>query len=148
MSLKPRLTEDMKSTMKSGDKPTLQVIRLIMAAIKQKEIDDRQSLDDPQVVAVLSKMLKQRRDSFATFQAAKRHDLANQEEFEMQVIARYLPQQLSVAQIHHEIDQAIAQTQAQGLADLGRLMAVLKPRLNGQADLTEVSKLVKQRLSG
>ncbi len=147
MSLKARLTEDMKAAMKSGEKDTLAVIRLINAAIKQKEVDERIQLDDAQVLAVLEKMVKQRKDSVSQFEAASREDLAAIERAEIGVIERYLPEKMDEAAILAAIDRAIADTGASGAADMGKLMAVLKPALAGQADMGLVSRLVKQRLA-
>jgi uncharacterized protein YqeY len=154
MSLKTQLTDDMKAAMKAGDKTRLGVIRLVNAAIKQKEVDEpktgneRAELDDAQVLAVLEKMVKQRRDSISQFDAAGRDDLSAIERTEMAIIEHYLPARLGEAAILDAIDAAMAETGASGAADMGKLMAVLKPRLAGQADMGEVSKLVKQRLAG
>ena len=148
MSLKQRLTDDMKAAMKSGDKDTLGVIRLINAAIKQKEVDERVELDDAGVTAVLEKAVKQRKDSISQFEAASREDLAAIERAEMVVIERYLPAKMGEAEVLAAIDAAIAETGAKGPADMGRLMGVLKPKLAGQADMGQVSVLVKQRLAG
>jgi uncharacterized protein YqeY len=148
MSLKTQLTDDMKAAMKAGDKTRLGVIRLVNAAIKQKEVDERIELDDAQVLAVLEKMVKQRRDSISQFDAAGRDDLSAIERTEMAIIEHYLPARLGEAAILDAIDTAMAETGASGPADMGKLMAVLKPRLAGQADMGEVSKLVKQRLAG
>ena len=148
MSLKTQLTDDMKTAMKGGDKARLGVIRLILAAIKQREVDERIELDDPQVLAVLEKMVKQRRDSISQYDAANRQDLADIERAELVVIEAYLPAQLDEAAIRAAIDAAVAETGATGPADMGKLMGVLKPRLAGQADMGAVSKLVKQRLAG
>lgn len=147
MTLKTQLTDDMKAAMKSGDKTRLGVIRLINAAIKQKEVDERIEVDDAQVLAVLEKMVKQRRDSISQFDAAGRDDLSAIEHMEMAVIEHYLPARLGEAAILDAIDAAMQETGATGPADIGKLMAVLKPRLAGQADMGDVSKLVKQRLS-
>ena len=147
MSLKDQLTTDMKAAMKGGDKQTLGVIRLVNAAIKQREVDERIELDDTQVVAVLDKMVKQRRDSVTQYEAAGREDLARVERDEITVIERYLPAKMDEAAIGAEIEAAVAATGATGPADMGKLMGVLKPRLAGQADMGLVSKLVKQRLS-
>lgn len=147
MSLKQRLTDDMKAAMKSGDKASLGVIRLMLAAIKQKEVDERIELDDAQVLAALDKMVKQRRDSVTQFEAAGRADLADIEKAEIVVIDRYLPAKLDEAAILAAIDAAIAETGAASGADIGKLMGALKPRLAGQADMGLVSKLVKQRLA-
>jgi hypothetical protein len=146
LSLKQRLTDDMKAAMKSGDKASLAVIRLVNAAIKQREVDERIELDDAAVVAVLDRMVKQRRDSVSQYTAAAREDLAQVERDEIVVIERYLPQKMGEAEITAAIDAAVAETGAQGAADMGKLMGVLKPRLAGQADMGLVSKLVKQRL--
>ena len=147
MSLKQRLTDDMKAAMKGGDKGSLGVIRLVNAAIKQKEVDERIELDDAAVLAVLEKMVKQRKDSITQYEAAAREDLAAQERYEMGVIEAYLPAKLDEAAILAEIDKAIAATGATSAADMGKLMGVLKPALAGQADMGLVSKLVKQKLS-
>jgi uncharacterized protein YqeY len=148
MSLKQQLTEDMKAAMKGGDKDTLGVIRLINAAIKQKEVDERVELDDAAVLAVLEKMVKQRKDSVTQYEGAGREDLAAVERAEIVVIERYLPAKLDESAILAAIDAAIAQTGAAGPADMGKLMAVLKPQLAGQADMGLVSTLVKRRLAG
>ncbi len=148
MSLKSRLIDDMKAAMKSGDKASLGVIRLINAAIKQREVDDRVELDDAQVLAVLDKMVKQRKDSVSQYQAAQRDDLAAVERDAIVVIERYLPAKLGEAEILAAIDAGITQTGAAGPADMGKLMGVLKPQLAGQADMGLVSTLVKQRLAG
>jgi uncharacterized protein len=147
MSLKQRLTDDMKAAMKGGDKDTLGVIRLINAAIKQREVDERIELDDAGVIAVLEKAVKQRKDSISQFEAANREDLAAIERAEMVVIERYLPEKMGEAEVLAAIDAAIAESGATGPADMGKLMGVLKPKLAGQADMGQVSALVKQRLS-
>ncbi len=148
MSLKQRLTEDMKAAMKGGDKETLGVIRLINAAIKQREVDERIELDDAAVIAVLEKGVKQRKDSISQYEAAGREDLAAIERTEMAVIERYLPAKMGEAEVLAAIDAAIAETGAAGPADMGKLMGVLKPKLAGQADMGQVSALVKQKLAG
>ncbi|QSX78991.1 GatB/YqeY domain-containing protein [Agrilutibacter solisilvae] len=148
MSLKQRLTDDMKAAMKSGDKHSLGVIRLMNAGIKQREVDERIELDDAGVIAVLEKAVKQRKDSISQFEAAGREDLAAIERDEMVVIERYLPEKMGEAEVLAAIDAAIAQTGAAGPADMGKLMAVLKPQLAGQADMGQVSVLVKRRLAG
>jgi uncharacterized protein YqeY len=148
MSLKQRLTDDMKAAMKSGDKHSLGVIRLINAAIKQREVDERIELDDTAVIAILDKMIKQRRDSVTQYTAGAREDLAAIEREEIVVIERYVPAKMDDAAIKSAIDSAIAETGAAGPADMGKLMAVLKPKLAGQADMGQVSALVKQRLAG
>ena len=148
MTLKQQLVDDMKAAMKSGDKVRLGVIRLINAAIKQREVDERIELDDPAVLAVLEKMVKQRRDSISQYDAAGRNDLSRIERDEMAIIEHYLPAKMGEAEIVDAIDAAIASTGASGPADMGKLMAVLKPRLAGRADMGDVSRLVKARLSG
>ena len=148
MPLKQQLIDDMKSAMKSGDKTRLGVIRLINAAIKQKEVDERIELDDAQVLAVLEKMVKQRRDSISQYDAAGREDLSAVEHAEMAVIEHYLPAKMGEAELVDAIDAAIRDTGASGPADMGKLMGVLKPALAGKADMGLVSKLVKQRLAG
>ena len=147
MSLKQQLTDDMKTAMKAGEKDRLAVIRLINAAIKQKEVDERVEMTDTLVLAVLEKMVKQRKDSITQYEAAAREDLAAIERYEMGVIETYLPAKLDEASILAEIDKAIAATGAASAADMGKLMGVLKPALAGQADMGLVSKLVKQKLA-
>ena len=148
MSLKQRLTDDMKAAMKGGDKASLGVIRLVNAAIKQREVDERIELDDAQVLAVLEKMVKQRKDSVTQYEAAAREDLAAVERAEIEVIQRYLPEKLGEAEVQAAIDAAIAETGAAGPADMGKVMGVLKPRLAGQADMGQVSALLKKSLAG
>ncbi|SDY11478.1 GatB/YqeY domain-containing protein [Lysobacter enzymogenes] len=148
MSLKQRLTEDMKAAMKSGDKHSLGVIRLINAAIKQKEVDERIELDDTAVIAVLDKMVKQRRDSVTQFEAAQRDDLAQIEREEVVVIERYLPAKMGEAEILEVLEATIAEVGATGPADLGKLMGPLKAKLGGKADMGQVSALAKKRLAG
>lgn len=147
MTLKQTLIDDMKAAMKGGDKQRLGVIRLVNAAIKQKEVDERIELDDEAVVAVLGRMLKQRRDSVSQYEAANREDLAAVERAEIEVIEGYLPAQMDEAAISAEIDAAVAATGAAGPADMGKLMGALKPKLAGKADMGLVSRLVKQKLS-
>ena len=148
MSLKTQLSDDMKAAMKAGDKERLAVIRLVNAAIKQKEVDERIELDDAQVIAVLDKMVKQRRDSVSQFDAAGRDDLAGIERNEIAVIEHYLPARMSEAEIENVIDAAMLETGATGPGDMGKLMGVLKPRLAGKADMGEVSAILKRRLAG
>ena len=153
MTLKQQLTDDMKAAMKSGDKDSLGVIRLINAAIKQKEVDERIELDDAAVLTVLDRMVKQRKDSVTQYEAAAREDLAAIERAEIVVIERYLPAKLDEASILAAIDAAITLVSggsggAPGPADMGKLMGVLKPQLAGQADMGQVSALVKKRLAG
>jgi uncharacterized protein len=148
MSLKQRLTDDMKTAMKAGEKERLGTIRLINAAIKQKEVDERVEMDDARVLAVLEKMVKQRKDSIEQYDKAGRDDLAAVERAEMAIIGQYLPEKMGEAEIRAAIEAAVAETGASGPSDMGKVMGVLKPRLAGQADMGEVSKLIKQRLAG
>lgn len=147
MSLKIKLTDDMKAAMKSGDKERLGVIRLINAAIKQREVDERIMLDDTQVLAVLEKALKQRRDSVSQFQAAGRNDLADKETYEIGVIQSYLPAQLSAAEVDAAIAAAIAESGAAGPKDMGKVMALVKPKVAGRTDMGKLSELVKAKLA-
>ncbi len=146
MSLKERLIEDMKAAMKSGDKDRLGVIRLINAAIKQREVDERILLDDTQVLAAIEKMLKQRRDSITQFRAANREDLAVIEEFEVGVIQTYMPAQLSAAEVAAIIDKAVADSGATSAKDMGKVIGLVKPQVAGRADMGALSQLVKARL--
>jgi uncharacterized protein YqeY len=148
MSLKSQLTEDMKTAMKAGEKDRLGVIRLINAGIKQKEVDERVEMTDPLVLAVIEKMVKQRKDSISQYEAANREDLAAVERYELGILETYLPAKLDEAAIQAAIDAAVAETGAAGPADIGKLMAVLKPKLAGQADMGLVSQLVKKKLAG
>jgi uncharacterized protein YqeY len=148
MSLKARLIEDMKTAMKAGEKDRLGVIRLINAAIKQREVDERIELDDSQVLAAMEKMLKQRKDSVSQYEAANREDLASVERYEIGVIQAYLPAQLSEAEVAAAVAAAIAESGAASAQDIGKVMAILKPRLAGQADMGVVSRLVKAALTG
>lgn len=147
MSMKQQLTEDMKAAMKAGEKHKLGVIRLINAAIKQREVDERIELDDTAVIAVLDKMVKQRKDSVSQYEVANREDLAEIERAEIVVIEAYLPAKMGEAEIVAAIQAAVAETGASGPADMGKLMGALKPKLAGQADMGLVSKLVKQLLA-
>ena len=148
MSLKQRLTDDMKAAMKAGEKERLGTIRLMNAAIKQKEVDERVEVDDAQVLAILEKMMKQRKDSVSQFEAANREDLAVIERAEMAIIELYLPAKLGEAEVLAVIDAVIAEIGASSPADMGKVMGAVKPKLAGQADMGEVSKLIKQRLAG
>lgn len=146
--LKQRLTDDMKAAMKSGDKPRLGTIRLILAAIKQREVDERIALDDAQVLHVLEKMLKQRRDSVTQYEAAQREDLAAQERYEIGVIETYMPAPLSDAELDALITACIADSGAASPRDMGKVMALLKERAAGRADMGALSQRVKTRLVG
>ncbi|HEY2344652.1 MAG TPA: GatB/YqeY domain-containing protein [Xanthomonadaceae bacterium] len=148
MSLKAQLTEDMKAAMKSGEKDRLGVIRLIKADIQRREVDERIVLDDAQTLAVLEKMLKQRKDSVSQYEAAGREDLAAVERAEIAIIQAYLPQQMSADELASEIAAAIAASGAAGPQDMGKVMAVLKPRIAGRADMGQASAMVKQKLIG
>ncbi len=146
-ALKQQITADMKAAMKGGDKPRLGIIRLILAALKQREVDERIELDDTQVMAVLDKMLKQRRDSISQYQAAQRADLVAQEEFEVTVIQSYLPAPLSSEELDVLISQAMSESGAATMQDMGKVMGLLKPQLQGRADMGQVSALIKQKLA-
>jgi hypothetical protein len=138
----------MKTAMRAKDSARLSAIRLILAAVKQKEVDERVELTDADVVGILEKMIKQRRESIAQFEKAARNDLADAEKFELGVLSGYLPQQLGEAEIQKEINSVIAEVGASGVKDMGKVMAALKSRLAGRADMGKVSALVKARLSG
>ncbi|MBS3934664.1 MAG: GatB/YqeY domain-containing protein [Sulfuritalea sp.] len=148
MSLKDRITEDMKTAMKAKETARLGAIRLLLAAIKQKEVDERIALDDAQVIAVIEKMLKQRKDSITQYEAAKRQDLADAEKFEVDVLTAYMPQAMSADEVAAIVAKAIADSGAKIPADMGKVMALVKPQIAGRADMGEVSKLVKAKLSG
>jgi len=148
MPLRDQVSEDMKSAMKAREAERLAAIRLLLAAMKQREVDERITLDDAGVVAVVEKMIKQRKDSIAQYEKAARQDLADKEKYEISVIEKYLPQQLSQAEIDAIIAEAIASTGAKGAADMGKVMGVVKPKLAGRADMGRVSGLVKTRLAG
>jgi uncharacterized protein YqeY len=148
MSLKARITEDMKAAMKARDAQRLSAIRLLLAAIKQREVDERKEQSDADVSGVIDKMIKQRRDSIAQFQAAGRQDLVDIETFELNLLAGYLPKQLTDAEIAEEVAAAIAQNGAKSAADMGKVMGALKGKLAGRADMSKVSALVRTRLAG
>lgn len=147
MSLKQQITEDMKTAMRAKDAARLGAIRLLLAAMKQREVDERIELSDADVVAIIEKMNKQRRDSISQYEAAGRQDLADVEKFEMNVLAAYMPQQLSEAEITAAVAEAIAATGAAGQQDMGKVMGVLKPKLAGRADMGKVSALIKAQLT-
>jgi len=148
MSLKDRITEDMKSAMKARETERLSAIRLLLAAIKQREVDDRVTLDDAAVAAVVDKLIKQRRDSLSQYEQAGLDDLAAVERVEIDVLTPYLPAQMSADDVAAAVKAAIAQTGAAGPADMGKVMGVLKPQLAGKTDLAAVSQLVKAALQG
>jgi uncharacterized protein YqeY len=147
MSLKNQITEDMKSAMKAGDKDRLKAVRLILAAIKQVEVDKRVELDDAAVLAVLDKMVKQRRDSVEQFEKGNREDLAAIERAEIEVLEQYLPEQLSADELAALVDEVIAATGAQSMRDMGKVMGQIKAKAAGRADMGAVSATVKERLA-
>ena len=147
MSLKERLTEDMKTAMRAKDQVSLGTIRLINAAVKQFEVDERTEADDAKITAILTKMVKQRKDSAKIYAEAGRQDLADKENAEMEILYRYLPQMMSAEEIQATVAAAVAQTGASGMADMGKVMGVLKTSLAGKADMGEVNKILKAVLS-
>jgi hypothetical protein len=153
MSLKARITDDMKTAMRAKETARLGTIRLLLAAIKQKEVDERIELDDaalgdPLIGSIVEKLIKQRKDSISQFQAAGRDDLVAAEQAELAVLQAYLPEQLSAAEVEAAVAAAIAESGASSAKDMGRVMALLKPRLAGRADMGQVSALIKTRLAG
>lgn len=148
MGLKERIQEDMKAAMRARASARLSAIRLLLAAMKQKEVDERVVLDDTAVIGVIERMLKQRRESITQFEKAGRSDLADVEKFEVDVLTGYLPQQMADAEMGQAVAAAVAESGAAGLKDMGKVMALLKPRLAGRADMGKVSALVKARLGG
>ncbi|HET7176853.1 MAG TPA: GatB/YqeY domain-containing protein [Gammaproteobacteria bacterium] len=148
MTLKDQVTSDMKEAMKAGAKERLAVIRLILAAVKQKEVDERITLDDAQLLAVLEKMLKQRRESVTQFLQGNRKDLADKEEAEIKVIQAYMPAQLSDAELDKLVAEAVAQSGAASVKDMGKVMGILKPKVAGKADMSAVSAKIKAKLGG
>lgn len=146
MTLKERVQEDMKSAMRAKDAARLSAIRLLLAALKQKEVDERLELADADVLGIIEKMLKQRRESIAQYEKAARQDLADQEKFEIGVLSGYLPAQMSEAEIAQAVAAAVSEAGASGVRDMGKVIALLKPRLAGRADMGEVSALVKSKL--
>jgi hypothetical protein len=148
MTLRERINEDVKAAMRAKDSARLSALRLLLAALKQREVDERITLTDADVVAAVEKMLKQRRDSISQFEAAGRQDLADAEKFEMSVLQAYMPQALSEAELEAAVAAAIAQAGAKSAADMGKVMAALKPVVAGRADMGAVSALVKRRLAG
>ena len=147
MSLKTQLTEDMKTAMRAKDQVSLSTIRLINAAIKQFEVDERTEADDAKVISILTKMVKQRKDSAKIYAEAGRQDLADKENAEIEILNRYLPQMMSAEEIKTVVEAAITETGASGMADMGKVMGVLKPRLAGKADMGEVNKVLKAALT-
>ncbi|GLU32218.1 GatB/YqeY domain-containing protein [Trinickia caryophylli] len=147
MSLKDRINDDMKAAMRARETQRLATVRLLLAAIKQREVDERTTLDDAGITAVIDKMIKQRKDSISQFEAAGRTDLVEQESAELAVLAAYMPEQMSEAEIAAEVRAAVAQTGAAGPQDMGKVMGLLKGKLAGRADMTAVSGLVKAALA-
>jgi hypothetical protein len=147
MSLKQQISEDMKAAMRAKDTARLGAVRLLLAAMKQREVDERIELSDTDIVTIIEKMLKQRRDSISQFEAAGRHDLADIEKFEVGVLQAYMPQQLGEAEISAAVAEVIASTGAAGPQDMGKVMGMLKPRLAGRADMGKVSALIKAQLA-
>jgi uncharacterized protein YqeY len=147
VSLKQQIAEDMKDAMRKGEAKRRDAIRLLQAAIKQREVDERIALDDAAIIAVIEKMLKQRRDSIAQYESANRHDLADAEKYEVGVLQAYMPQPLSESEVKAAVSNAIESIGANGQQDIGRVMAVLKAELSGRADMGKVSSLVKMKLS-
>ncbi|UTG73392.1 GatB/YqeY domain-containing protein [Neisseria subflava] len=147
MSLKTQLTEDMKTAMRAKDQVSLSTIRLINAAIKQFEVDERTEADDAKVISILTKMVKQRKDSAKIYTEAGRQDLADKENAEIEILNHYLPQMMSAEEIKTVVEAAIAETGASGMADMGKIMGVLKTRLAGKADMGEVNKVLKAALT-
>ena len=148
MSLKTRISDDLKTAMRGGDTSRRDAIRLVLAAMKQREVDERKELSDADIVAIIDKMIKQRRESIAQFEKGGRQDLADQEKFEIGVLQAYMPQALSDAEIERAVAAAVQETGAKGPSDMGKVMAVLKPQLAGRVDMGKVSSLVKSRLTG
>ena len=145
--LKQRLQDEMKATMKSGDKPRLGVIRLILSAVKQIEVDERIELDDARIIAILDKMTKQRRESATQYEQANRKDLLDQEIYEIGILKDYLPEALSDEEVDAMIDEAISATGAASIKDMGKVMGMLKPQMQGKADMGAVSNKIKARLN-
>ena len=146
MELKTQINEDMKAAMRAKETQRLSAIRLLLAAIKQREVDERTELDDQQIIGVIEKMIKQRRESVAQYEKASRADLAEAEKFELGVLQNYMPQQLSEAEVEAAVASAVAESGAQSVRDMGKVMAILKSKLAGRADMGRVSALVKGRL--
>jgi uncharacterized protein len=148
MSLKERITDDMKAAMRAGEKERLGLIRMITSAIKQREVDERIVLDDIQVLSVLEKMIKQRKESLVQFQAGNRQDLVEKEAAEITLLQGYLPSQLSAAEIDALINEAVAATGAASIKDMGKVMAAIKAKAQGRADMAKVGAIIKAKLSG
>jgi uncharacterized protein YqeY len=147
MTLKERINEDMKSALRAKETQRLSAIRLLLAAVKQREVDERKDLSDPDVVVVIDKMIKQRRESISQYERANRQDLAQAEQYELTVLQGYMPQAMSDAEVEAAVAAAVRSTGAAAMADMGKVMAVLKPQLSGRADMAKVSALVRARLA-
>ena len=148
MSLKERIHDDMKAAMRARDRARLSAVRLLLAAMKQKEVDERVALADADILGIIEKMIKQRRESIDQYEKASRNDLVAVEQFEIGVLSAYLPQPMGESEIAHAVDAAVAETGAAGMRDMGKVMALLKPRLAGRADMGKVSALVKSKMGG
>ncbi len=148
MSLKAKINDDVKAAMRAGDARRRDALRLLLAALKQREVDERKELTDAEVVAVVDKMIKQRRESIAQFERGGRRDLADAEKFEIDVLQTYMPQAVSDAEVEAAVAAAVQETGAKGMADMGKVMAALKAQLAGRADMGKVSALVKAKLAG
>ncbi len=148
MALREQLNEDMKAAMKAREQEKLGALRLLLAGVKQREVDERITLDDAAIHSVIEKMIKQRKDSIAQFEKAQRQDLADKEKYEISVIEAYMPRQLSQGEIEAIVSEALASTGAKSAADMGKVMGVVKPKLAGKADMGKVSALVKAKLAG
>jgi uncharacterized protein YqeY len=147
MAIKDRISNDIKDAMRARDKMKLDALRLISAAVKQIEVDERITIDDERMISILDKLAKQRKESIAQFEAAGREDLVSQEQFELELINQYLPEPLPEAEVEKLITKAIAQVGAETMSDMGKVMALLRPELQGRADMAKVSALIKAKLS-
>jgi uncharacterized protein len=148
MSLKQKITDDMKTAMRAGEIKKRDTIRLLQAAIKQKEVDERIEIDDTVIIAIIEKMIKQRKDSIAHYETAKRHDLATAEQDEIDILSTYMPPALSDDEVDALVTAAVNETGAKNMQDMGKIMAVLKPRIAGRTDMARVSALIKAKISG
>ena len=147
MSLKEKITADMQDAMRSKESEKLNAIRLLQSSIKQKEVDDRVDIDDESILSIIEKMLKQRRDSIEAFKKANRNDLVDKEEFEVKILQTYMPEPLSAEEVEKEIDEAIKSTDAKSMKDMGSVMGLVKAKVSGRANMAEVSKKIKEKLT-
>ncbi len=147
MSLKEKIIADMQDAMRSKESEKLNAIRLLQSSIKQKEVDDRVDIDDESILSIIEKMLKQRRDSIEAFKKANRNDLVDKEEFEVKILQTYMPEPLSAEEVEKEIDEAIKSTNAKNMKDMGSVMALVKAKVSGRANMAEVSKKIKEKLT-